>query len=160
MPDNIKGGTYTGPDTHVPTIWKCPACSAENAGRLELGCVSCGSGKPGFKITVPAVTIPKEIPNFALDAFKEFLSQTPELSNYDHGVEIDALWKAFQAGMEYAMQTGIPVTLPGTAESRTLAAALAQFIEQILSQGPEEIASGEWLSEADARALLRKLEAQ
>lgn len=41
---DIEAGAYEGPETHVQPPWKCPNCKTEQTGRLEDGCVSCGSG--------------------------------------------------------------------------------------------------------------------
>lgn len=46
----LDAGHYQGPETHVMPMWKCPACKAENTGPLEQGCLSCGSGKPGYRV--------------------------------------------------------------------------------------------------------------
>ena len=40
-------------DDGTPKPWECPQCEAPQSGRLEDGCVNCGSGKPGYKATEP-----------------------------------------------------------------------------------------------------------
>jgi hypothetical protein len=71
------------------------------------------------------------------------------------------LYAAYEAGfiaatMQQNPQVGPP--LVGSAESRTIIAALKLFIEDILPTAGEEIASGEFLSIPEVEKLIERLE--
>ena len=53
-----------------------------------------------------------------------------------------------------------PPPLEGSAESRTILAALQLFLDQVLRSAPEEVAEGEWLSAEETEALIRKLKGE
>src|SRR5205814_1793059 len=59
--------------------------------------------------------------------------------------------------IEPAAATPVEALAPEGKPRRTLAAALALFLDQILRQQPEEITSGEWCSVEEAEALLEQL---
>jgi hypothetical protein len=153
----VGGGSRHPSQAPTPALvtWACPKCSAQNQGPLEAGCAACGAGKPGYRAETAAPPSQQQgrvLPDpFAL-WFKHAHPEGTDTATYE------AMRKAFLAGMDYAMRAGTPVTLPGFAEQRTLAAALAYFIEQVLLNQPEEIASGEWLDVEAAQALLKRLE--
>lgn len=68
----------------------------------------------------------------------------------------DAFKTGFQIGISHVAQQAVP--LSGTAESRTVVAALKLFLENILPTASEEIASGEFLSVEETVRLIAKLE--
>ena len=77
---------------------------------------------------------------------------------------------AFVAGYEFAMQVSTPATLRAEREraeptfsaagkaARTLAAALALFIDNTLRIADDLVESGEWLSVEEAQVLLKRLQ--
>ena len=86
-----------------------------------------------------------------------------------------AFQQVWLAGVEYGRQTvrlattasepapmpdlpPVPPAEEGTAESRTLVAALELFIEQVLQHSPEEVTSGEWLTAQAARDLIERIQ--
>jgi len=165
MPIDLSGGRHY----HMPpqpTIWTCPACGAEQTGPIPEGCTSCGSGQPGSK----AEESPE--PTFLVQAYRTWIGQTTANDAY----------AAFRGGYEFAMRliaenpplidhapsstSSTQSTSAGAAAEivltpvvcRTLAAALAAFIEQVLVGGPEEIVSGEWLDAAAAGELMKQLQ--
>jgi hypothetical protein len=101
----VSAGKYEGPEAHATAPWKCPACGVQNEGRLELGCVHCGSGKPGRHIGLPT----KESPAFkavkadmargleALDAARlSTISQALERTLYE-------VWRDSQTDKAFAV---------------------------------------------------------
>jgi hypothetical protein len=136
-------------------VWKCPACHIDNAGPLEQGCSACGAGKPGVHLaTAPASAT-------ADDAATQAFVDWTKAQKRSFPPDLTALcWSAFKAGLDFAVGQGVPISLPGSAETRTLHAALALFIDNVLLHDPEEVQSGEWLSAAEARKLLARLEAK
>ena len=72
----------------------------------------------------------------------------------------EAMYRAFSAGFQIGMsqvaQQAVP--LSGTAETRTVIAALRLFMENILPTATEEIQSGEFLSIEETVRLIAKLE--
>jgi hypothetical protein len=57
-------------------------------------------------------------------------------------------------------ETPPPPVLEGSAESRTILAALQLFLDQVLRSDPEEVAEGEWLSAQDCEQLIRTLKGE
>lgn len=162
----------------VASLWKCPACAGENQGPLEQGCVSCGAGKPGRRAEQPLVqvvpstssTVQYKEHSTTRTAFDAWWRVAP---NYPSVLPtpalVDLAFLAFEAGMEYGrglnplpLQDPPPSPdtplVPGDATSRTLAAALGMFIENILVHGPDEVQDGTWLSAEEARKVLETLE--
>lgn len=100
------------------------------------------------------------------DAFTAWLADLR--GKVDDGTE-RLLYAAFVAGATHAEQTALrsvrarsaerrpDAPLTGTAETRTLIAALELFIDQVLAFSPEEVGAGEWLSADDARAVVAAL---
>jgi hypothetical protein len=144
-------------------VWKCPSCNAENHGELKFGCSACGSGRPGYKAEVkplPPVDRPVILDPLAA-AFADWVA--------DHQVDpVDRAlcFEAWKAGMAYARSAHpipqpVPMAdlpLPGTPESRTLAAALTYFLDHVLSESPEECTDGTWITPEQAKALIQQLE--
>ena len=165
---------------HMPVQapWVCPACGAEQTARLEDGCPSCGSGRPGSHLEEPpstsststSSTPPVPLSSSAID-LPTFLRQgftlwwTPRRAHEKQRPLDDAhLLEAFIAGYEFAMNLSAappaPAALTFSAagkEARTLAAALALFIENTLRIAEDVVESGEWLSVAEAQVLLKRL---
>lgn len=144
--------------------WKCPACDADQAGRLELGCTACGAGAPGKFVGVdpPAQASYEPTPptpdlSVRIDiAFASWLKATGAPQDRESK---QLAYAAFRAGyMTATSQIVTAQTLPGTAETRTIIAALRLFIEHALPTLGEEIASGEYLSGEAIAAVIRKLE--
>lgn len=166
------------------TAWTCPACGAEQLGLLHDGCTACGRGKPGRHVgetpenpgwlngkgptgtstsstgstSTPLSTSAIDLPTFLRDGFARWLDAQAE--------EKPSYLSAFVAGYEFAMNLPLPpkakpepptFTADGQ-QARTLAAALSLFLDQVLVRAEEEIASGEWLSLEEARALLTQLQ--
>lgn len=165
-PHDLQGGRHY---RQVPAVnlWQCPACDADNFGPLEQGCTSCGSGKPGQKVA-PSITTSTsstevqkstseiEAPvDVAFRAWRKDYQEDPQTPLPLH------LYAAFVAGF-YAAQGRVQQQtvepLAGTPESRTIVAALKLFRDQILSDMPEEVRSGEWLTPQEVDRLIDRLE--
>lgn len=176
----VRGGKYDGPEAHVIAPWKCPACGVDQVGRVELGCPSCGSGKPGTHVGVqqaprkpsptPAETnaaaatmgLEKAV-EYALMAWVEQQGARWRTSSMDvRGFAADAFRAGWQAAQGQTMQAP-PVTAdltrlsPEGKTSRTIIAALEMFVDGVLRGNPEEILSGEWCSVEEAQALIAQL---
>lgn len=174
-PVDLQGHTLSvGPP---PKGFRCPQCGVQNEGLLADGCTACGSGsaKASFvgvppvrparesvpereAFTPPPITPTYESPLMA--AFAQWMSAAEGAITSEVFVLV---LSAFKAGVTFGMgQTdsiqGGAVAMTGTAESRTVIAALRMFIEQILSQHPEECQSGEWMSAEQAEAVIARLE--
>lgn len=157
---------YQGP---APAAWVCPACGSDQLGPLEAGCTACGAGKPGIKVEEPASTASTSTPTVPLSSsaldLPAFLRKGFEAWSRRSGHNDQETLHAFVAGYEFAMQqfgsarpkTEAQMTDAGIT-ARTLAAALALFIEQVLMAQPEEIGTGEWVSVEQARELLQQLQ--
>jgi hypothetical protein len=186
----ISTGKYDGPEAHEHAPWKCPACGVTNEGELKFGCVHCGSGKPGRHVGQPPAAEVERRPgsgrlhgrplddNGAIE-FDPPPAQIPPTDVLQAIAHLSHAWaetnehatlaEAFQAGYRMALQQTMkaaPVTVdvrelaPHTKAQRTIIAALEIFKDQILSQEPEEIASGEWMSVYEVDQLLVTLRAQ
>jgi len=162
------GGTrhYDGPGLGTGP-WNCPACDAVNTGPIHLGCTTCSSGKPGYKVTMPAVwpadpepkqfqeRVPASDPIYG--AAERWAQQHPEA----------ALEQAFIAGYQLAQGVTLHAPPPVTADvaslapegkpRRTIIAALQLFKDQVLAEHPEEIETGEWCSPEEVDQLLVQL---
>lgn len=166
----IGAGHYDGPEAHLTAPWKCPACGVQNDGRLELGCVHCSAGKPGRHVGLPPPP-----------AVESPILRSTRTSLEDHAVAIypaaetwaefhphASLAEAFVAGYLLAQghlrprsaqpSTDARALAPHAKAQRTIIAALEIFRDQILSQDPEEVASGEWCSAAEVTALIESLQ--
>lgn len=153
----------------APAMWACPACGAENTGPLEQGCASCGSGKPGAHVGVqppsdpPVLNRAPATPESLIsidEAFVQWKKTEPgRLAELDPTV-IVLVYRAFQAGyqMGSAAVADMRQPLTGTAESRTVIAALKVFRDSVLVDAREEIESGEFLSLEAVDALIKRLE--
>lgn len=183
----ISAGKYDGPEAHELAPWKCPACGVQNEGLIHLGCVHCRSGKPGRHIGQPTISLPQfnsgepltlpqfdatvvvETVDFIQGAFTRWLASqpTPSLHATENG---EMLAVAFHAGFLAGAQnqaartmTAPPVTAdvetlaPEGKARRTIIAALEIFKDQILSQDPEEISTGEWCSALEVDTLIIQL---
>jgi hypothetical protein len=171
----ISTGKYDGPEAHEHAPWKCPACGVENEGALQFGCVHCGSGKPGYHVGQPDIQHqtflqsnlgdppPVEEPSPMYLAAAAWCEAHPEVSAIEAFV---AGYRLARLQMEAQVLAAPPVTAdtrtlaPHTKAQRTIIAALEIFKDQILSQDPEEIASGEWMSVDEVDELLATLRAQ
>lgn len=170
----ITAGRYTGPETHAQGPWKCPSCGAGNDGPIPQGCTACGAGKPGYHIgNPPPAEVDLALPPLAEERVPaaQFL-QVAAAQWVDHHPEASPA-EAFEAGYRLArlqveahtMQAA-PVTAdveslaPEGKPRRTIIAALEIFKDQILSQAPDEIASGEWCSPSEVDALLAQLRSE
>lgn len=137
---------------HAPTagigIWRCPSCGKENTGELGHGCPLCGAGKPGQKVVEPP-----RAPTTLESSFFAWLQ--PLRGRVDQPTEM-LLWEAFKAGYEMAGGERAPKDIPvtGTAETRTIRAALILFVDQVLQFNPEEVQTGELLSAADTQTII------
>jgi hypothetical protein len=182
----ISTGKYRGHEAEQADAapWKCPACGVQNESPLKFGCVHCGGGKPGYHIgQAPPAAAVEEIlaqeqegkavtpgaPVSALDAFDTWLRghQHDPVFRVTENAEI--LKRAFVAGWLAAQGITVhaaPVTVdveslaPHTKAQRTIIAALEIFKDQILSQSPDEIESGEWMGPGEVDDLLATLRAQ
>lgn len=176
----ITAGRYTGPETHAQGPWKCPSCGAGNDGPIPQGCTACGAGKPGYHIGNPP---PAEV-DLALPPLAERANPPQEDPNSDKLIyDLAEAWskdredfgiiEAFVAGFKAAraqLQAQVMRAAPVTADVETLApegkprrtiiAALEIFKDQILSQAPDEIASGEWCSPSEVDALIAQLRSE
>lgn len=172
----ITAGRYTGPETPAQGPWKCPACSADNQGPIPQGCTSCGAGKPGYHVKTPPSPVlepppaPAEAP--LIDAVSTFFG-TWFRQRFGHDPDPLVhlpLEEAFRMGWIMSQQVQVqrtmvaaPVTVdvatlaPHTKAQRTIIAALEIFKDQILSQAPDEIASGEWMGPGEVDALIAQL---
>lgn len=162
MPVEMRGRHGIRHVPQAPSVWKCPACGSENSGPLEQGCQSCGSGKPGQHVGVDPPARPEAeqqapISSDALgDRWLEWIR--PYRGKFDADAE-QMMYAAFTAGYEAGLTvgTGLHVPLKGTAESRTIIAALRLFLEQIPEFG-DEVARGEFLSAEQIQQLIQRLE--
>lgn len=171
---------YDGPGLGEIGVWKCPACAAENAGPIDAGCTSCGSGsararkaeQPARVATPPdlELILDRERPadkralgDAILAAAEQWASANPNASLVD----------TFVAGYEAAtreIHTRLIASPPVTADTRALApegkprrtiiAALELFKDQVLRQATDEIASGEWCSIEETEAMIEDLRRQ
>lgn len=141
----------------------CPACGAQNAGPIADGCTHCGAGtQKATHVEAPPegeAEFPKWTPKAeTVDVDAAFLAWIkPFRGKWDAAGEAIA-YLAFKAGYEMHQTQTATAPLPGTAESRTILAALRFFLSEVLPQAQEEIASGELLSIRDTEALIRRLE--
>lgn len=163
-----------GRHLHVPqgpSLWKCPACSAEQSGPIEQGCQACGSGQPGKHVGVdPIVRAGQQNSEQALNPAVAQIAENrlkdafigwfrPMRGQYDAATE-ELLFLAFRAGYQVgASQVAqMEPALTGTAESRTIITALRLYLDQMLPNVGEEIARGELLGRLEVEHLIRKLE--
>lgn len=166
MPVDVRGRHHNA--APAPIVgWKCPACDASNTGPLEQGCVSCGSGKPGqfvgidppaSRMVVPSTVEHSVSDDPISDGFVTWWKQR------GHALDLKDVrslaYEAFQAGFQAAVARVVQPELPisGTAESRTIVAALRLFLENVLPTATDEIASGEFLSVQQTEALIQRIE--
>jgi hypothetical protein len=149
MPVGAGGAVKRAP---VAEAWTCPNCDVENVSILAQGCPACGAGVPGQKAPPPVV--PTEVGQAFEAWFRPLVGQAST-------AEVELMRQAFEAGWKMAaIATPAPTppkaeeALIGTPETRTLRAALAFFIDNVLDANPEEVTSGEWLPAELARKLL------
>lgn len=165
MPLEMRG-RHAQDAPQVPQGWRCPACGDEQTGRLEDGCAACGAGKNAAKhvgvdpVVRKGETPPPASPEAAQairdaceNAFDQWAKDRPDLASRGFARAI------FRAGYEAAQaQIVTPTsTFSGTAETRTIVAALKLFKNQILSD-PTELESGEWLAPEAIDQLIARLE--
>lgn len=151
-----------------PKGWTCVSCGQAVATALELGCPHCGAGTPGKHVGVPQPPPPRsslrEAPDASSGDSGGGLGGEQAYLAYAKGRQFDSVeaglaYEAFMAGYQAALAAVVHVPpLPGTAESRTIIAALRRFAEEVLPLASEEIASGEYLSIEAVDALIAKLE--
>lgn len=159
------------------TSWKCPACSADQVGIFGTACTKCGSGGGAKHVGIDPVARPDLARQLPSDP-----RESPALLRSRPSADLESAWiawirpfrgkwdsaqeeiayLAFQAGYLYASGQVVAQTvnppLSGTAESRTLIAALRLYVENLAPISTEEIKSGELLSIAETEALIAKLE--
>lgn len=183
----LTAGHYDGPEAHVEAPWKCPACGVQNEGRLALGCVHCGRGKPGVHVGVqqPPTPPPPATGAASMDAkiflttidrgFAIWLVGQPPLDTS----HMEIARRAFEAGWKTGAQhqahtmkdfaviaTAAPATAaveqlaPEGKPRRTIVAALQLFRDQVLTQAEAEIASGEWCSVEEVDQLIAQLQTE
>lgn len=177
---------YSGPTPSIG-IWKCPACRAENDGALEAGCSTCGAGAPGKHVGIDPPPAPADHAiegarrtegaragntSAAFDAVRADLADAMDVQGmalaWVSAHEQAGLAEAFLAGYAFAMartlRSEAPVTSdvlpvdPTSKARRTIRAALQLFRDQVLTQTPDEIASGEWCSLEECDQLIAELE--
>jgi hypothetical protein len=183
-PVDTSGSRHYGGGTPLPPppeAWICPACGIEQTGTMAQGCPGCGAGKPGRRVLEKEGTV--RTPSTVRTSTRSLLSpQTVDVPEHVLAAArqsfADRLQQAaFVAGWLYGRE-GVPMRLPldylaeipaagtpavaleGSAESRTILAALQLFLDQVLRSDPEEVAEGEWLSAQDCEALIRKLKGE
>lgn len=166
--------------------WKCPACGTENVGAFEQGCPSCGAGSgAAYHVGHPPPAPPRD-EGARLAPLKESPAFQAVKGDLDQGIAVyDAAlaWAsahmdasradAFVAGYQLATaqltahtMRAAPVTAdvaqlaPEGKSRRTIVAALKLFRDQVLSQTPDEIESGEWCSLAEVDEVIQQLEAE
>lgn len=172
---------YTGSEAGARLPWNCPACGKENVGRLVgEGCEACGSGVEAAKhVGVPEFVRREqgEATPAVIAALREGVVhrdvQTAFLAWLQRaGMNVGPL-AAFEAGWHAARGGSVdgPEEIPtpaadaempeailtGSAQGRTLIAALQYFADQVLAQHPEEIDSGEWLRPEEIPALIEEI---
>lgn len=173
--DLSTAGHYTGPEAQAQPPWKCPACRKENAGRLEDGCVHCGSGTPGYHVGMPLQEIPAPVPVIEAPRlpFEAWLKARATDDANPVGVlkHTDLLYEAYRAGWIAGAQrqaqrspgaATVPIVVgdlpPEGKSTRTIIAALELFRDQVLAQDPEEVTTGEWCSPTEVTALIATLQ--
>ena len=149
-------------------VWRCPSCGVEQTTPFDQGCLTCGAGKPGVHVGVPA----------SAPAAQEFVGGDDETIAFlawaaHRGVTADAMTTqliagAFMAGVQYGRRTAVSVapSVPTTtalttftasgAAARTIAAALTHFRDSLYLGADEEIASHEWVDRAELDRLIRQ----
>lgn len=158
-----------------PQGWTCPRCGVPQTGRLEEGCGSCGSGKPGKRVEEQPTAaiapggqplqsyehaVPTGDPAFA--AFRVWEARYQQGRTDAERSAFIAGWRAAQAEADEVIDelsippSTVPSPLTGTAKSRTILAALELFASQVLSMEPQEVAEGEWISAEEAQDLIRE----
>lgn len=164
----VRGGHYTGPEAHVIAPWKCPACGVEQVGRVELGCPSCGSGKPGVHVGVQQAPASSKSGRAVMREENSILRMAVQWFNQQPNASaIDGYLAGYEQGLIEGRRALLAQAPPVTADLthlspegksyRTIIAALETFIGGVLRGNPEEIASGEWCSVEEAQALIAQL---
>jgi len=176
-PVDISGSRHYTRAEPKPAVWKCPACGIENISIPEQGCPSCGAGQPGYKAEPrPSTqTIERVLPSPSYKWVNDRHAASPVPPSPDL-VELNQLFfawlqplrgkvddtteallfQAFKAGYEVGQGARQIEPLEGTAESRTIVAALTLFIDQVLQHNPDEVRSGEFLSAREAQQVIEK----
>lgn len=174
--DNIGGPRHYEGGEGIGAIvaWNCPSCRTENSGALELGCVHCGAGKPGYHVGHPpppagnaemiGASGSERARGGSIYAVAEQWAEQHPLAS---------IAEAFVVGYELAhnqftahTMAAPPVTAdvatlaPEGKARRTIVAALKLFRDQVLAQTPDEIESGEWCSPTEVDALVQQIEAE
>lgn len=160
MPLDMRG-RHAQARPQLPTTFRCVSCGAENQGPLEKGCQLCGSGAPGVHLEQVLVLPPTDPPPAADttsvdDAYLRWKKQHPHAGEIDPELVYEAFKAGYMLGIAQVAETRVP--LAGTAESRTVVAALRLFKENILPTAAEEIASGEFLDGPSIDRLIQRLE--
>jgi hypothetical protein len=73
-------------------MWKCPSCKAENLGRLEDGCTSCGAGADAKPAGKGAATVPPVRTRPPAPALQEFTSGSTHPA-------FETWWEVFGKGL-------------------------------------------------------------
>lgn len=173
---------YVGDTLGQILSWTCPACGTLQTIPFGEPCATCGAGARPFVAAATPTTHPKPIvltpvdppvvppaAPLATEAFAQWLESylaraLPTEIDLIRGVQA-VLADAFEAGWRMrGAQSAVSQPTPTnpapptfSAEgrtARTLAAALAMFIDQVLADAEAEIAAGEWLSVDAATTLV------
>lgn len=173
---------YVGEGLGQILSWTCPACGTLQTMPFGEPCATCGAGARPFVAATTPTTHPKPIvltptdppvflppapfPTGAFDLWLEsYLARAlPTEIDTVRGVQalladaFEAGWRMRGRATEGEMLTAAstpPVTFAVEGRTaRTLAAALAMFIDQVLTDAGAEIAAGEWLSVDEAKTLV------
>jgi len=160
---------YDGGGLGMEAGWNCPSCGNENGGPIAQGCVVCGAGKPGRHIgreqsvppepAAPPPPAPPPVDQEQLGVFDRWALSHQEATleeaftaGYIEGVR--AMRREQLAQRPRATEGPLD---PESKIARTIVAALGYFTDQILSQAPPEVASGEWCSVEEVRNLIHQL---
>lgn len=179
----IIGGSrhYPGGGLGNEGGWRCPSCGQENAGRIAEGCAVCGAGAPrtapvgpppaptldaieAAAATVATARLPHARPPVDgltpawLAAHPDASAEQAYFAGYAAGVK--AAHDANQTHAPQAPRAAEPAFTQDGKIARTIVAALQFFADQVLTQAPEEIRTGEWLSGVEVAALIAQLRAE
>lgn len=164
-----------GTENQTPLPQGCPVCGSGKPG------FKAPITDQGLPLQVPLEYRPQNALQTSQDVIPAPIDEQDVLQAYyawrarqaGHQTGLPALEQVWFAGVEYGRRTFLTAAAPelpmsevspipdsdiGTAESRTLIAALELFIEQVLQHDPEEVTSGEWLTAQAARDLINRIQ--
>lgn len=150
---------YQGGGLGQVGVWNCPSCGESNDGALDAGCVHCGAGSARAsrpETRTAAAPPPPEDPT--MKTTLQLAYQAGYKEGYAAGVR-DEQRRQLQGGQGLGGQQAQPPQVAIDPRTyRTIVAALSLFRDQVLAGEPEEVASGEWLSAADAGRVIDQLQ--